>query len=157
MADKLAKLSTTGTPLSPPQGVHYKHVNTRLNVSDMFSALYQHCFQEWAFNTRPTHEVMLTKLSFVPCYGLLYQSVTSLLLFSVCAQVTANWTIICHVFAYTLTDYVASVKYPKQWNTLLKSVPNTWRRENVWNLHSINSVFLFIPRKSSVAQLLQNL
>jgi len=47
MADKLAKLSTAETSLSPPQGVHYKHVTTRLNFSDMFSALYQHCFQEW--------------------------------------------------------------------------------------------------------------
>jgi len=57
MADKLAKLYTVETSLSPPQGVHYKHVPTRLNFSNMFSALYQHCFQEWAFNTRPTHEV----------------------------------------------------------------------------------------------------
>jgi len=47
MADKLAKLSTAETLLSPPQGVHCKHVTTRLNVSDVFSALYQHCFQEW--------------------------------------------------------------------------------------------------------------
>jgi len=47
MADKLAKLSTAETSFSPPQGVHYKHVTTPLNFSDMFFALYQHCFQEW--------------------------------------------------------------------------------------------------------------
>jgi len=47
MADKLAKLSTAETSLSPPQGVNYKHETTRLNFSDMFSALYQHCVQEW--------------------------------------------------------------------------------------------------------------
>jgi len=47
MADKLTKLSTAETSLSPPQGVHYQHATTRLYVSDMFSALYQHCFQEW--------------------------------------------------------------------------------------------------------------
>jgi len=47
MAYKLAKLSTAEASLSPPQGVHYKHVTTRLNFSQMFSALYQHCFQEW--------------------------------------------------------------------------------------------------------------
>jgi len=47
MADKLAKLSTAETSLSPHQGVHYQHVTTRLNFSDMYSALYQHCFQEW--------------------------------------------------------------------------------------------------------------
>ena len=47
MPDKLAKISTAETSLSPPQGVHYKHVTTRLKFSGMFSALYQHCFQEW--------------------------------------------------------------------------------------------------------------
>jgi len=30
MADELVKLSTAETSLSPPQGVHYKHVTTRL-------------------------------------------------------------------------------------------------------------------------------
>jgi len=39
MTDKLAKLATAETSLSLPQDVHYKHVNTRLNFSDMFSAL----------------------------------------------------------------------------------------------------------------------
>ena len=35
MADKLAKLSTAETSLSPHQGVHYKHVPFRLNFSDI--------------------------------------------------------------------------------------------------------------------------
>jgi len=47
MVDKLAKLSTTEPPLNPTNCVHYKTVITRLNSSDMFSSLYQHCFQEW--------------------------------------------------------------------------------------------------------------
>ena len=80
-----------------------------------------------------------------------------LLLISVCALITANWTIICHALAFTLTGSVASVKYLKRWNTRSKSVQNIWRREIVWNLHSINSVFLFISRKSSLEQLLQSL
>jgi len=64
MADKLAKLSTAETSLSPPQGVHYIHVTTRLNFLDMFSALSNAVSQSGTFNTRPTLEVMLTKLSF---------------------------------------------------------------------------------------------
>jgi len=47
MADKLAKLSPAEISLSPTQGVHHKHALTRLNFSYVFSALYQHCFQEW--------------------------------------------------------------------------------------------------------------
>ena len=47
MVEKLAKLSTTEPPLNPPTCIHYKNVHTQLNSSDMFSSLYQHCFQEW--------------------------------------------------------------------------------------------------------------
>jgi len=117
------------------------------NFSDMFSTLYQHntVYKSGTLNTRQTHEVMLTKLSFLPCYGLLYRSVPFLLLFSVCALVTARWTIICHALAFTLTGSVASVKYLKRWNTWSKSVPNTRRREIVWNFTQSTRHFFSYP------------
>jgi len=90
MADKLAKLSTAETSLSPPHGVNYKHETTRLNFSDMFSALYQHCVQEWDIQYQTDTRGNAYKLSFLPCYGLLYRSVPFLLSSSVCALVTAN-------------------------------------------------------------------
>jgi len=89
MADKLAKLSTAETSLSPPQGVHYKHATTRLNFSDMFSALYQHCFQEW--NIQHQTDTRGNAQSYLSCPGTVFSTDPfPFLLFSVCALVTAN-------------------------------------------------------------------
>jgi len=43
MADKLEKLSNAQASLSPPHGVHYKHVTTRLNFSVLFFLLFSVC------------------------------------------------------------------------------------------------------------------
>ena len=154
--NELAKLSTTEPPLNPPTCVHYKNVNTQLNSSDMFSSLYQHCFQKWDthYQTDPRGK------AYKDIFPALLRS--SLPLHSLSPILSHLCTGHCQLNHHLSRigfhpDYMLGVKYPKRWTTLLKSAPNTWRREIVWNLHSTNSVFLFIPRKSSVAQLLQSL
>ena len=100
----------------------------------MFSALYQRCFQEWDIQYQTDTRGNAYKAIFPALVRSSLPIRSFLLLFSVCALVTANWTIICHALAFTVTGSVASVKYLKRWNTWSKSVPNTWRRESVWKL-----------------------
>jgi len=72
LADQLAKLSTAEPSAQTLHDALYKHVKTRLNLSDILPVIFEHCFKMWENHYRTDTKGNAYKAIFPPYRSLLW-------------------------------------------------------------------------------------